>query len=210
MNRILTLIFAVALFAGNASADGGGGLHWAAKKNDTETLRLLLDIGEDPNQADENGYTPLHVAAFYEKSAAVKMLLAAGADVGAKDNYGWTPLHAGVHSGRVSIVKMLLAAGADVKVKDNDGETPLQYLTSSRTKYAKKIAPLLIEAAKKAKPASPAVVKSKCDKELDRLYNMVSMALSNLTASDYASKQGMTDLLSQVLYNLHGAGSHCK
>ena len=92
MNRILTLIFAVALLAGNASADNAGGLHWAATHNDTDTIRLLLDSGEDVNQRNKYGLTPLHKAAFLGQTDAVKMLLANGADIAAKDKQGQTPL----------------------------------------------------------------------------------------------------------------------
>ena len=57
-------------------------LHHAAAKNRPRMVRLLLDLGADPNATDATGATPLTTAAQeHADSSLVSMLLAAGAQL---------------------------------------------------------------------------------------------------------------------------------
>jgi ankyrin repeat protein len=112
----------------------------AAFGNDTETVRLLLDAGLDPNAADLPGLTPLMMAAGWNGNLeAVKLLLAKGANVNAvsrpvmglptriaPSKFGdLTALLMSTPFGPPELIKTLLDAGANVNGKDVRGMTPL-------------------------------------------------------------------------------------
>ncbi|MCW3051299.1 MAG: hypothetical protein JWN14_469 [Chthonomonadales bacterium] len=63
-----------------------------ATNSDTTIARLLMEAGENPNSAAEDGYTPLMSAAVRGDVNHVRLLLANGADVHAKDMDGKTAL----------------------------------------------------------------------------------------------------------------------
>ncbi len=77
---------------------------WSREKN-VEAVKLLLALGLDVNQADEEGRTALHGAAHKGRNEIVQMLVDAGAkldahDVGSRDTVNgamrgltWIPLH---------------------------------------------------------------------------------------------------------------------
>ena len=54
-------------------------VHWAAKRNTVDILKILLSSGGNPNLADMGGRTPLFLASKLGCLASVKMLLAHGA-----------------------------------------------------------------------------------------------------------------------------------
>jgi ankyrin repeat protein len=77
---------------------------WSREKND-QTVKMLLDLGIDPNQADDEGRVALHGAAHKGRNEIVQMLVDHGAkldahDMGSRDTvngamlgYTWIPLH---------------------------------------------------------------------------------------------------------------------
>jgi len=77
---------------------------WSRAKN-VETVKMLLDLGINPKQADDEGRTALHGAAHKGRNEVVQMLVDAGADLEAKDmgsrdtvngamlGLTWMPLH---------------------------------------------------------------------------------------------------------------------
>ena len=115
MNRILTLIFAVALLAGNASAEDLAGLHWAARHNDTAIMKELLASGADVNAKDDIGWTPLHRAAWSDSVEAARILIANGADIKVKSKRGDTPLDTATEYGGKGVAKLLIKAGLQAK-----------------------------------------------------------------------------------------------
>jgi ankyrin repeat protein len=57
-----------------------------------EALQILLDLGAEINQTNQNGNTALHGAATRHAPMIIEFLVANGADLHAQNVKGWTPL----------------------------------------------------------------------------------------------------------------------
>ena len=128
---------AEAPFAGGGMRAVGGmtALHFAARQNDAESVRLLLGAGARADERAPGGITPLRMAIDHGYYDLVDLLLAGGADPDAADDAGFTPLHAalrkraggnpergdrsaGTGGGRsIELLRDLLARGADPNAK---------------------------------------------------------------------------------------------
>ncbi|KLU91649.1 hypothetical protein MAPG_10167, partial [Magnaporthiopsis poae ATCC 64411] len=111
--------------------DGNTVLHAAVRqpfvKSHSDTLKVLLEAGADPNVANGSGLKAITCAAAWQNWEAVRLLLAHGADPSGEDgvSVGTTPLLSAVRyqrafGGNLSTIKMLLDAGAD----PNGGNVP--------------------------------------------------------------------------------------
>ena len=101
-------------------ADGHGNtpLHWAAFKNETECVSLLLKFEADPNaRAHPSGWTPLHDAAYSDSSESIELLVDAGALVDARANSGATPLCFAAQEDAANAAQLLLDRGADLSAR---------------------------------------------------------------------------------------------
>jgi ankyrin repeat protein len=114
----------------------------AARTNDVDSLRNLLEGGADPNATLPDGTTVLMLAAGQGLGAprgdgprirvpteegaveACRLLLDHGAKVNAASNQGATALHAAVNRGD-AVVKLLADRGADLGAKNRQGLTAL-------------------------------------------------------------------------------------
>ena len=114
----------------------------AARTNDVEVMRLLLDAGADPLATLPDGTTVLMLAAGQGLGAprgdgprirvpteagaveAVRLLLDRGVPVNAANNAGATALHAAISRGD-AVVTLLAERGANVQAKNKFGQTPL-------------------------------------------------------------------------------------
>jgi len=97
-------------------------LHYAATFGSTESVRLLLEHGANPNARNNAEATPLIYGTYNLDKA--RLLVEKGADVNAHARNGITPLMvaASVH-GNVETVRYLLDHGADAKaLRDNGGD----------------------------------------------------------------------------------------
>ncbi|KAG6394613.1 hypothetical protein SASPL_145202 [Salvia splendens] len=84
-----------ALEKGNRIAGGFYALHYAARRGDTDAVKLLKIKGYDINAADGEGYTPLMLAARESNGKMCQLLISSGADIGMKNVKGETALSIG-------------------------------------------------------------------------------------------------------------------
>lgn len=97
----------------------------SAEYGDVNTLKILLQAGENPNQKGDFETTALLRATYQGNLEAVKALLAYGADPNIADIGGATPLHIASREGNKQIVDLLIKSGAHINVADKEGFTPL-------------------------------------------------------------------------------------
>ena len=119
----------------NTVDDGATPLWAASATNKIEVVKLLLEAGDDVNNAStDNGATALYAASWNGHDEVVKILLGAGADVNkARTDGGATPLLIASQRGRTKVIEMLLQAGADVnKATTDHGATPLYVASQER------------------------------------------------------------------------------
>ncbi len=108
--------------AGTSDGHGNTPLHWAAFKNETECVSLLLKFDADPNaRAHPSGWTPLHDAAYSNSKETIELLLDAGADVDARANSGATPLCFASQENAYDAAALLLSRGADLGARCSAG-----------------------------------------------------------------------------------------
>lgn len=100
-------------------------LHQAARFQNAEMAKALIDMKTDVNDQNKLGDTPLHIATKYNNLPVVKELLQAGADVNAQNANKLTPLHVAAAHSDVSVLRWLMANGANVNATDKWGTTPL-------------------------------------------------------------------------------------
>jgi len=77
-------VTALAVASGIAWVEGVT-YEWSREQND-ETVKMLLDLGLDPNVHDEDGRTSLHGAAHKGRNEVIQMLVDHGGDLEAHDN----------------------------------------------------------------------------------------------------------------------------
>jgi ankyrin repeat protein len=123
------------------ASEGATPMLFAADRSDVPLMRLLLELGADPKQANFNNTTPLMAAAGLgtkepleeageenEALEAVAMLLDRGVNINAVDNNGDTAMHGAAYNNYPRVAELLAARGADPQVwnKPNKaGRTPL-------------------------------------------------------------------------------------
>ena len=141
------------------AAHSGKLLTIAILLNRPDLVRLLLEHGADPGQADSlgpldaperpiadllmahggrvpRGVLPRACRADVSRNEVHRagVLLDYGADVNDRSREGLTALHYAVRSGKLPLIRLLLERGADVAARDPAGLTPLQHLAKSRAK----------------------------------------------------------------------------
>jgi len=113
----------------------------ASKTADLPMMKLLVELGADPQRPNADGSTPLMAAAGLgcyapdeeagtedECVAACEYLMSLGADVNAVDKHGQTAMHGAAYKSLPKIARLLAACGAKVDVwnrKNDKGWTPL-------------------------------------------------------------------------------------
>ena len=103
-------------------------LHHAAGYGRVGVVRLLLELGADPNLQDYEGHAPLHLAGMYGRDEVVTVLLELGGELELEepDDYGRTPLLlVARESGSEAAARALLDHGADPDALDRYGASSL-------------------------------------------------------------------------------------
>lgn len=121
-------------------------LREAVSCSDSETLRLLLAFGANPNEADRDGTTPLLAAVQKSFLTGAVMLLKYGADPNAPAGPDQeTPLFASASAHKLGLTHLLLIYGGDVKGTGSDGNTVL--IASIGKRSPKKLVDLILDYA---------------------------------------------------------------
>src|ERR1700682_3896945 len=82
----------------------------AARHQDRDAVRTLLQQHIDVNAAQDDGARALHWAAYFDDAAIADLLIRAHANVNAANELGVTPL---ALASSIGMVEKLLAAGAN-------------------------------------------------------------------------------------------------
>lgn len=135
------------LIKNGAQINGGiekkSALAYAVQKNSVGCVKILLQLGANPNTPQVYTETPLHVAATFGHVESMKLLLDYGAVVGAQlGRRRLTALHLAAEEDFYECVKLLLDAGANINCLNVDDQTPLHLACLSQ---AVKTVEVLIE-----------------------------------------------------------------
>jgi ankyrin repeat protein len=112
-------------------------LEYAIYHSPLSFIRILLEVGADPNPPDHAGFPPLIAALSCSRSQPgalarqdiadlIELLLSFGADPNQRGINDYTPLHMAVSEQNRQAVELLLQAGADphLRIRIDDYETP--------------------------------------------------------------------------------------
>jgi ankyrin repeat protein len=94
-------------------------LHSAAAGMYSKIVKMLLDMGADPNLREQGGFTPLHVAAQNDDVETIRLLLLGGADLTLKNDDGKTALDLAMDAGHEK-ASALLSEGVTKRFKRRD------------------------------------------------------------------------------------------
>ena len=87
-------------------------------------LRMLLQMGANPEIVDSYGETPLRLAVVWKSPESINALLDAGANIDSVNSAGNTALHVAVNHAEVDICRLLLERRANRNIQNESGETP--------------------------------------------------------------------------------------
>ena len=96
----------------------------AIRRNDSDSLVLLIEQGADVNYKSEMKFSALHWVAGFGHAEMATILLDQGADINAGDENGSTAMHWAALFGRPLVAALLIERGADLARPNNDGATP--------------------------------------------------------------------------------------
>ena len=113
----------------------------AARADDAQGARALIEAGADVNARQGDGASALHWASHRDNLAIARLLLEAGADPNAVNDLDATPLWLAAENGSAPMTELLLDAGADPNLTLAMGETPL--MIAARSGAAETVALLL-------------------------------------------------------------------
>jgi uncharacterized protein len=91
-------------------------IHSAAAGMYSKIVKMLLDLGAEPNLREQGGYTPLHVAAQNDDVETIRFLLLGGADLTLKSDDGKTALDLAMDAGHEK-ASALLGEGVTKRFK---------------------------------------------------------------------------------------------
>lgn len=104
----------------------------AARDNNVDSVRRLLDQGADPNTADNHGWTPIFQASKCGNARMVRDLMAKGAAIDVRSDLQETPLHMAAQSGDAETIRAVAIdkngnTMVNVNAEDAQGRRPLHY-----------------------------------------------------------------------------------
>ena len=96
----------------------------AAWRNDTSTLKVLLEAGLYPDAGMDSEETVLQMSVRQNSLEAVEALISYGANINVKDSKDNSLLHFSAERGNTEMTKLLLKNGVSAKLKNHEGEYP--------------------------------------------------------------------------------------
>jgi ankyrin repeat protein len=142
----VTLAFLLTLLAVTPTALAGDlRLVEAARNQDQQQIRTLLNQRIDVNLRSEDGSTALLWAAHWNDLQTANLLVGTGADANTANDFKMTPLSQACTNASSAMVDLLLQAGANPNTPIGTGETPL--MTCARTGNQDTVAMLLRQGA---------------------------------------------------------------
>ena len=124
---LMTLLLVAAASAANDDFQ----LVEAAKNQDHQQVRTLLNQHADVNVRSHDGATALLWAAHWNALETADLLIRAGANVNAANDLRITPLSLACTNGSAALAELLLKAGANPNTPIATGETPIMTCASS-------------------------------------------------------------------------------
>jgi ankyrin repeat protein len=106
-------------------------IHSAILNNQTQNIKLLLEIPKGALLSDKYEWCALHYAARYSTDEIIELCCQASPNKDAPDYMGKTPLILASELGRLSAVQTLIAQGAQINLKDPEHLTALDYAKDS-------------------------------------------------------------------------------
>ncbi|QHI73466.1 ankyrin repeat domain-containing protein [Aminipila terrae] len=94
-------------------------------ETDLDSLKKLIESGENVDAQDKDKRTPLIHAAIDNKIDLAKVLIEKGANINIQDSLGYTPLHYAAQNYYLEFAKLLIDNNAKVDSQDIHGNTPL-------------------------------------------------------------------------------------
>ena len=94
-------------------------IHSAVAGRHTRIVKMLLEMGADPNLPEQGGFTPLHIAAQNDDVDTVRILLLGGADLTLKSQEGKTALDLAMDAGHEK-ASALLGEGVTKRFRRRD------------------------------------------------------------------------------------------
>ena len=103
--------------------DGGNALHYFAKHDSYELVKVLADMGTDINLKTKNGKNCLHIAPENgHLNLCSKLINKHTVDMQLPDNDGWNALNYFTKNGSYELVKVVADMGNDIKLQRNEGK----------------------------------------------------------------------------------------
>jgi len=96
---------------------------------------LLINLGANPNKANDVGISPLHLAAYLGDDVAIATILQAGANVNVVDHNGNSPIMyaAAFSNGQRNIIDRLIEHGADLSIENHENLTVVDFAKVDRS-----------------------------------------------------------------------------
>ncbi|XP_063155461.1 transient receptor potential cation channel subfamily A member 1 [Candoia aspera] len=119
---------------------GNTPLHWATKKQQTESVKLLLSRGANPNILNSNMMSPLHWAVQYLFNDLVKIFIEnSTTDVNLEGEGGNTPVLVACYKDNPEALKLLIENGGEICKANSMGCMPVHAAACSGAKLCLEI-----------------------------------------------------------------------
>ena len=110
---------------------------------DTEIVKILAPLTDNPNDPAEDGDTPIYWAACNGHTEIIKILITFTDNPNTPDNDGWTPIYWSALNGHTEVTKILAPLTVNPDAPDKFGTTPISWAARiGYTEIIKILAPL--------------------------------------------------------------------